>query len=181
MKGPAIAQTTCPGCGAPIRIDVWSQVHKCQFCGQSSFVHRPNQPVLPPPPGQESFRHIHVSSAAVNKSVAMIVVFAVVGFNVLGGIITAIVLGLGAISATVTSIPAGPTMTITTPAQPGPGPLNVPSQAQGAACQKAVRCCKAIQPGSPGCDMMGMLGEAECVKQAKALEDGARAMGKRCD
>jgi len=137
--------------------------------------------VLPPPPGQENYHHIHVNAAAVNKSVLLTVILVFVGVNVFGGVITAVVLGLGAIGAAVASNPATPTVTIATPTQPAQGPVNLPTQALGAACQKTIRCCKAIQPGSPSCDMMGMLGETECAKQAKALEDAARAMGKRCD
>jgi hypothetical protein len=188
MRGPAIAQTTCPGCGAPIKIDVWSQVHTCRFCGQSAFVHRPNQPVLPPPPGQENFRHIHVTSAAVNKSAFLIVIFVFVGVNVLGGIITAFVVGLSAIGAAVASRPTGPTVrvpsptvTVVTPTQPAPGPVNGQPQALGPNCQKAIRCCKAISPQNTGCDMMGMLGEVDCARQARTFEDSARSMNKTCN
>ena len=183
MRGPAITQTTCPGCGAPIRIDVWAQVHKCRFCGQSSFVHRPKQPLLPPPPGQENFRHIHVTSAAVNKSIFLIVILVFVGFNVAGGVITALVIGIGAVGAAVASRAPAPTVTVQTPALPGPPTptvANAPA-AGGPSCQKLVRCCKVIQPENGGCEVMAMIGEAECARQLKTFEDSAWAMRRRCD
>jgi hypothetical protein len=186
MRGPALAQVTCPGCGAPIRIDVWSQVHKCRFCGQSSFVHRPNQTEQRPAPGLENYGHIRVPQATVIKSTVLIFVLAFIGFDVLVGVIVAIVVGVGAVAASASrTTSASPAVTapfpLVTVVPLGPNSTSPTTPTAGPNCLKAVRCCKALQAQGTGCEMLSHLGEAGCAAQVKQLEDSARSLGKRCD
>lgn len=184
MRGPLIASVTCPGCGAPIRIDPWSELATCKYCNHISYVHRPKAPVQPLRPGTEHYGHIHVPQSTVNRSVALVLVIAFVAFDMIVGVV--IVVAIAASSAsrntvTFTTTSPGPTVVTLPGNSPTPTPFDIVGGNSGPNCRKAIRCCKAIQPANTGCDGLGMLGEAECARQSKSLEDAARAMNRRCD
>jgi hypothetical protein len=190
MRAPPLAQVTCPGCGAPIRIDVWSDVAICPYCKRSSFVHRPNVPVTPPAPGFENYGHIHVPKTTVNKSIALVLVMAFFGVDLVIGLVVVVAMLVSQAASRTSTIswssPTPPTINI--PEQPtivtpgaNPFPVDMSGANAGPNCQKAVRCCKAIQPQNTGCDSLAMIGEYECGRQVEILETAARKMKKRCD
>jgi hypothetical protein len=51
-----LVKATCPQCGAGVHVDANAEVVTCAYCGQSSFVERPNRPVTQAQPGYAKIR-----------------------------------------------------------------------------------------------------------------------------
>lgn len=160
MAGPRLTKLTCPECGAALHADNGVQVVTCGYCNKSSFVHWPDRPA-PPSPTMPHYGNIHVPAAAVRTAGAVVVLM----------IVLPMVLVL-AIGSAVAILVAG--------TSPRPSPPVRTSAPAGPACERAVACCKTIQPSNAGCDAMRLMSEAQCADQATSLATAAKAMGKSC-
>jgi hypothetical protein len=165
-----------------MRIDPGSQVVHCGYCRLSSFVHLPNRPDPPPPPGSAHYGHIHVQEKAL-KTVGLIFGITMIAPIVIGIGITFLVV-MGALFATCvaassrSSRPAPPS-----PVAPAPTPA---SGVDPLSCQKAVACCKKVS-GRAGpdamraCEMLRALPDADCAQQLKSFRTSAASMKLQCE
>jgi hypothetical protein len=154
-----LIKVACPECGAALRVDTGIQVVTCAYCRKSSFVHWPNRPARPAPTMPE-YGNIHVPAAAMRTAglAVVLIVAAPIAIVVVVGVVIAVVMAATA--------PPSPQIRM---AKPG-----------GPACERAVACCKVIQPNNAACDGMRLLSEADCGQQATNLSTAAAAMGKSC-
>lgn len=173
-----LAKVSCPHCGAPIRVEVTSQTATCDYCKRISFVHRPKEPVAPPMPGFEDYGHIHIPRSALRNAwiIPFVILFFVFDFVVAGVILVAMfVVKKTSPEPTITVQPTEYTPSVSVESSP-----TVPLPA-GRDCRRLVVCCKALQPSNQGCDMMGIMGEANCARQLPSMQQAARAMGRSCE
>jgi hypothetical protein len=156
-----LVKVACPNCGAALRVDMGGQVVTCTYCRKSSFVHWPNRPEVPAP-AMPDYGHIHVRAQAMRTAwmIVAVLVLAPVAIVVVIVVVIAVVM-----TATATA-PPSPKVRMATPGGP--------------ACERAVACCKVIQPSNAACDGMRLMSEGDCSKQAMSLATAAAAMGKSC-
>src|SRR5688572_18554070 len=98
-----------------MRIDPRAQIVSCSYCRQSSFVHLPNRPDPPPPPGAARYGHIHVPANAL-KTIGLVVLLTTLA-PILIGVVVVGAIAVGVIFAAFQSRPA-----------PSPPPDNPPFQ-----------------------------------------------------
>jgi hypothetical protein len=177
MLNPRLVKVACPHCGAALRIEVNAHVVTCDFCRVSSFVHVPNRPDPPAPPGNtQGYGHIHVPSKAI-KAVGAFVALMVILPIVFTGVILLGVFGFIFWSGSRAPGPSRPVV-ISTAKSDGPA---------SDACVKAVACCKAVLAGANqsgnqrSCEALRALPDEQCATQAKTFRDSAKQLGKSCD
>lgn len=159
MAGPRLIQVTCPECGAALRVDNGIEVVTCGYCRKSSFVHWPDRPARPTAtmPG---YGDIHIPAEAMQRAGMSLVLL------IVGPILLLVLIAVGNAIVSAVASPPRPSRSMSAPAGPS--------------CERAVACCKAIQPGNAGCESMRLLPEDQCAAQVNNLDVAARAMGKSC-
>jgi hypothetical protein len=159
MLAPRLIKVACPECGASMRVDAGATVVTCAYCRKSSFVHWPNQPR--PAATAPDYGHIYVPAKATRTAVVAVLLSALVP-----AVIVVVAVEVVIVQRAPATVPFTPNEPAASPAKPS--------------CERAVACCKAIQPENAACEGLRIMSERDCSQQIDALASAARAMGRSC-
>jgi hypothetical protein len=87
LVAPRLVGATCPQCGAAVKIAPGQDVVTCAYCNKSSFIHRPGDKPVTPPPMAADYGHIHLPAAS---AATMVPVVAAIGVLAVGGVVAGV-------------------------------------------------------------------------------------------
>lgn len=172
-------------------IDVHAQVVTCSYCKLSSFVHLPNRQDPQPPPGTQSYGHIHVPNDALKAVGAVVAVSALVPL-IFGGVIAVGAVAFVLIAIMAAGGGADPSPVVVSPPpsiviERPPVKVNVAPSETSAGCELAIKCCKAViargnsnADQQRSCEGLRVMPPADCAKQGESFAQAARSMGIDC-